>query len=674
MTARRHEMPFGAQVLADGQVRFRLWAPAAARVELVLEPAEGPERILPLAQAAGGFFELVTAEAHAGSHYRYRIDGELRVPDPASRRNPRGVHGPSEVVDPEAFDWTDDDWRAPPWRESVIYELHVGTFTPEGSFAGVVRKLEHLQRLGVTAIELMPLAEFPGSRGWGYDGVLPYSPASPYGTVQDLKALVCAAHAHGIAVMLDVVYNHFGPEGNFLHAYAPQFFTRRHCTPWGAALDFEDAGSRPVREFFIHNALYWLEEYHLDGLRLDAVHAIIDGSEPDILTEIAQAVRCGPGRERPVYLVLENLNNEARRLGPPGGPGTTAPSDPERREAPAPQPRGPQGTGAAFDAQWNDDWHHCLHVLLTGESDSCYEDYQEHPHRLLCRSLAQGFVYQGEPLSSGERPRTMRGPGAPPPGMASGTGERPRTMRVPGAPPLGMAGGTPTGKTRGEPSAHLPPSAFVNFLQNHDQIGNRARGERLARLIRIEALRAAAAVLLLAPSPPMLFMGEEWAAHEPFPYFCEFEPELAQKVREGRLREFAHFQGPVPDPCEAATFASAHLDWTRMAKPPHARMFDHYRRLVAIRRRDIVPLLPRILGGACVALDPDGAFAVDWRLRDDGVLHLLANLRDRSAPVVGRPAGRMIFATHPGIRAAISRNELAAWSVTWLLERNRAGR
>ncbi|MGH8296587.1 MAG: alpha-amylase family glycosyl hydrolase, partial [Steroidobacteraceae bacterium] len=279
MTTRRHEMPFGAQVLPDGQVRFRLWAPAARRVELVLESAPAAARMLPLEGSGGGWAELIT-EAHGGALYRYRIDGEALAPDPASRRNPRGVHGPSEVVDPEAFDWTDEDWRARPWSESVIYELHVGTFTPEGTFAAVAGRLEHLQRLAVTAIELMPLAEFPGARGWGYDGVLPYAPASAYGSPDELKSLVCAAHAHGIAVILDVVYNHFGPEGNFLHLYAPQFFTRRHSTPWGEAMDFESAGSRPVRDFFIHNALYWLEEYHLDGLRLDAVHAIFDASEP----------------------------------------------------------------------------------------------------------------------------------------------------------------------------------------------------------------------------------------------------------------------------------------------------------------------------------------------------------------------------------------------------------
>jgi maltooligosyltrehalose trehalohydrolase len=598
-------MPFGAQVLPDGRVRFRLWAPAARRVELVLESPGAPAKLLPLQKCAEGWTELATEAARAGSRYRYRIDGETLVPDPASRRNPHGVHGPSEVIDPQAYDWTDAAWRAPPWRESVIYELHVGTFTPAGSFAGVAGRLEHLQRLGVTAIELMPIAEFAGTRGWGYDGVLPYAPASAYGSPADLKSLVCAAHARGIAVMLDVVYNHFGPEGNFLPLYAPQFFTDRHSTPWGAAIDFERPASRPVRDFFIHNALYWLEEYHLDGLRLDAVHAIFDDGAPHILTEIARAARQGPGRERPLYLVLENLRNEARWLGPADGSA---------------------GAEHRFDAQWNDDCHHCLHVLLTGESQSYYEDYRERPHSLLCRALAEGFAYQSE------RSRHL-------------------------------------GAARGEPSAHLPPSAFVNFLQNHDQIGNRARGERLAQLSGPEALRAAAAVLLLAPSPPLLFMGEEWAAPEPFPYFCDFEPGLGEKVRAGRRREFAHLHGPVPDPCAAATFAAAHLEWTHLTAPAHGRMFDHYRRLLAIRRRDIVPLLPRIRGGACVAFDPAGAFAVDWRLRGEGVLHLLANLKETPAPLLGRPAGRMLFSTHPGIRAALERNALAPWSVTWLLER-----
>jgi maltooligosyltrehalose trehalohydrolase len=611
MSGAAHAMPFGAQLEPDGRVRFRLWAPAATRVDLVLEPPRA--RALALAAIGDGWFELVTAAARAGSRYRYSIDGGAPVPDPASRFNPEGVHGPSEVVDPAAFPWSDGDWRAPPWPQSVLYELHVGTFTPEGTFAGVESRLEHLVRLGVTAIELMPIGEFPGARGWGYDGVLPYAPASSYGSPRDLKSLVNAAHRRGLAVMLDVVYNHFGPEGNYLHRYAPEFFTERYATPWGAAIGFEGPASRAVRDYFIHNALYWLEEFRLDGLRFDAVHAIFDRSEPHILTEIVRAARSGPGRERPVYLVLENFNNASHLLGP-------------------------AGAADSFDAQWNDDFHHCVHVLLTGESDGYYRDFAARPHALLCRAVAEGFAWQGE--------------------MSS------------------VAGGA-----RGEPTRGLPPSAFVNFLQNHDQIGNRALGERLGSLLASPApLRAAAALLLLAPSPPMLFMGEEWAAPEPFPYFCDFEPELAERVREGRRREFAQFEqfhpdaqpGSPPDPAAAATRARACLDWSRSTQGPHGRMLDHYRRLLAVRRRDIAPLIPRLLGAQCAALEPRGAFAVDFRLRDGAVLHLIANLADAASPLVGRPAGRMIFSTHPGIRAALKRNELAPWSVTWLLESNGA--
>jgi maltooligosyltrehalose trehalohydrolase len=611
-TRRRHDMPFGAQVTADGRVRFRLWAPAVSQVDLLLYDGSAASRALPMNPLAGGWFELVTDVARAGTRYRYRINGQSEVPDPASRRNPEDVHGPSEVVDPNAFEWNDGAWRPPSWHEVVVYELHVGTFTPEGTFEGVERRLDHLAGLGVTAIELMPIAAFPGQRGWGYDGVLPYAPDCVYGSPTELKSLVAAAHSRGIAVMLDVVYNHFGPEGNYLHLYAPQFFTNRHSTPWGAAINFDGPGSRTVRDFFVHNTLYWLEEYHLDGLRFDAVHAICDDSDPHILTEIARAARAGPGRDRPVYLVLENADNEASFLGPPGAPET-------------------------FDAQWNDDAHHCFHALLTGESDGYYEDYVEHPHALLCRCLAEGFAYQGE-LSRHQ------------------------------------------GRPRGERSSDLPPTAFVDFLQNHDQIGNRGLGERIGRLVRREeALRAATAVLLLTPSPPMLFMGEEWEAPEPFPYFCDFEPELAAKVRAGRQREFAHFERfragreSIPDPTDEATFRSARLDWTRRSEPRHARALDHHRRLLTIRQRDIVPQIPKIRSGTCIKLESNGAFAVDWTLADGAILHLLANLTDHPVPVVGRAAGRMIFATHPNIRAAMTRNELAPWSVTWLLERSLAG-
>jgi maltooligosyltrehalose trehalohydrolase len=576
----------------------------------MLHDGSDAPRPLKMDAQSDGWFELPTGEARAGSRYRYRIDGKTEVPDPASRSNPDDIHGPSEVIDASAFEWDDDDWRGRPWHEAVVYELHVGTFTPEGTFAGAAQKLDHLVELGVTVIELMPIADFPGKRGWGYDGVLQFAPESAYGRPEDLKSFIAAAHRRGLAVMLDVVYNHFGPEGNYLHVYAPQFFTDRHHTPWGAAINFDAPESRTVRDFYIHNTLYWLEEYHFDGLRFDAVHAIVDDSKLNILTEIAHAAHAGPGRERDILLVLENGANHARFLGPVGASDT-------------------------FDAQWNDDTHHCLHVILTGEKDGYYEDYAENPHAMLCRCLAEGFGYQGQ-VSAHQ--------GAP----------------------------------RGEPSAHLPPTAFINFLQNHDQIGNRALGERIDAIARSpEALRAAYAVLLLAPSPPMLFMGEEWQAPQPFPYFCDFEPELAGKVREGRKREFSRFEkfsgkgglAALPDPTAIETFRSAQLDWSVPQRRPHSDVLDKFQRALAIRQRDIVPLIPEICGGTCIKLEASGAFAVDWRLKDGSTLHLLANLTDHAVPVVGRVAGRLIFATHPNIRGAMKRNELAPWSVTWLLER-----
>jgi malto-oligosyltrehalose trehalohydrolase len=599
---RRHQMPFGAQLTAAGAVRFRLWAPAAARVELVLYEADVPQ-VEPLAPLADGWFGLETAAARPGSRYRYRIDGGREVPDPASRSNPDGVHGASEVIDPLAYLWHDGGWRAPPWHTAVIYELHVGTFSAPGTFAATAARLAHLARLGVTAIELMPVAAFPGTRDWGYDGVLPFAPQACYGRPAELKGLIAAAHAHGLAVILDVVYNHFGPEGNYLHLYAPQFFDERHATPWGAAINFDGPQCRTVRDFFIHNARYWLEEYHCDGLRLDAVHAVYDASRPHIVTELAGAARAAAGDDRTIYLTLENDHNAAHFLGAAAG------------------------AAASCDAQWNDDVHHCLHVLLSGETYGYYADYAAEPHALLCRALAEGFAYQGE------------------------------LSRYRGAP-------------RGEPSGALPPSAFVNFLQNHDQIGNRAHGERLTRLVREPAaLRAAAALLLLAPAPPLLFMGEEWGAREPFPWFCEFEPQLLARVRQHRERE----SPGSPDPGAAATWAAARLDWARLRAAPHARVLTEYRRLLAIRRRDIAPLLAGLSAGRATRAGDSTAFAVDWTARH-GILHLLANLGDRPAPLPARPAGRVLFATHPGIRATLARGELAPWSVLWLLERHRDGR
>ncbi len=603
-------MPYGA-ALVEGGVRFRLWAPAASSVTLLLF-----EQGAPLAQEmtpqGEGWYELTTNAAHAGSRYKFRIDGGVEVPDPAARAN-EDIEGASVVVDALKYEWGNEHWRGRPWHEAVIYELHVGTFTPEGTFAGIESHLDHLVQLGITVIELMPIADFPGERGWGYDGVLPFAPDAAYGTPDELKSFIDAAHERGIAVMLDVVYNHFGPEGNWLHTYAPQFFTERHHTPWGAAINFDGEQSAPVREFFIHNALYWLEEFQFDGLRLDAVHAMLDDSERHFIKELAQRVHDAFDARREVYVVLENGNNTASYLG-----------SPRQRDL--------------VEAQWNDDTHHCLHVILTGETDGYYGDYADNPHAMLCRCLAEGFGYQGET-----------------------------------SPHEG-------GRPRGEPSAQLPPTAFVNFLQNHDQIGNRACGERLHQLTKNEAaLVAATAIVLLAPSIPMLFMGEEWAAPEPFIYFCDFEPGLAQKVREGRKREFAKFarfsgEGAEtpPDPTDSATFERVKLNWDALTRPSHAGWLEYYRRLLAIRQRDIVPLIPEITRGRCVKLQDSGAFAVDWGTNNGNLLHLIANLSDKAVPLVGKPSGRSIFATHPNIRGAVKRNMLEPWSVTWLLEHTHA--
>ena len=554
-------MPFGAEALAGGGVRFRLWAPGAKNVDLSLG-----HRIVPMGSKPAGWYEHVEPQAGPGTRYRYRIDGELLVPDPASRFQPEDVDGPSEVVDPQAYKWAAHAWTGRPWTEAVIYEVHVGAFTPEGTYAAVAKKLKALVDLGVTAIELMPLADFAGKRNWGYDGVLPYAPDSVYGRPEELKALIDAAHGLGLMVLLDVVYNHFGPKGNYLPRYAPQFFTERHQTPWGAAIDFSNDS---VRKFFVHNVRYWLEEYRFDGLRFDAVHAIIDESPRHILDEICASVPAGK------HLVLENDANQARFIGP-----------------------------GKYTAQWNDDSHHGYHVLATGESDGYYVAYADAPAKHLARCLAEGFAYQGEESPFSKEPR-------------------------------------------GEPSAHLPPSCFVDFLQNHDQIGNRAFGDRLLSLSDEKKLKALSAIQLLAPSPPLLFMGEEWGCQQPFLFFCDFEGELGEAVRKGRREEFsrfASFRNSIPDPLAESTFRQCVLDWTRR----DAGWLSHYKKLLQLRARAIAP---RRFGPGNYRLLGERAFEVKW-----SGLTLIANCGDQKVAVKDAPREAPLWSNgKPG----------EAWSVNW---------
>jgi malto-oligosyltrehalose trehalohydrolase len=600
-------MPFGAEVLGVEGVRFQLWAPAARQVDLQVEQDGRP---LSLHNTGDGWHRLVTSAASPGSRYRYRIDGRALVPDPASRFQPEDVHGPSEVVDPEAFEWADAGWRGRRWEELVFYELHVGTFTPDGTFAAAQDRLDFLADLGVTAVELMPVADFPGRWNWGYDGVLPFAPDSSYGRPEDLKALVQACHTRGLTVFLDVVSNHFGPEGNYLGLYAPSFFDPSRQTPWGAALNLDGADSATVRAFFVENALFWLEEYRLDGLRLDAVHALRDASSPHLLEELAARVHQGPGSRRAIHLVLENDGNEARYLRPDAG---------GRR---------------LYAAQWNDDIHHALHVIATGERDGYYVDYPD-PVGSLARCLTQGFAFQGE--RSAYR-----------------------------------------GKARGEPTAGVPLTAFVSFLQNHDQIGNRAFGERITALAPPAAVRAVTALMLLAPAPPLLFMGEEWDAAEPFLFFCDFGADLAGRVAAGRRAEFAHFRAfadparraAIPDPQSEETVARSRLDWSALERPAHRRTWQWTQELLGLRQREIAP---RLVGDevreASVARFGDTGLAVRWRLGDGTTLGLLANLGPESISVSPAEDGtrRLLFRCAAGPEAG-PLGRLAPWYVEYDLD------
>lgn len=606
--SRRHLMPFGAECCDPTGVRFKLWAPKAENVSLCL-PNGGSEKLIPMLRVDYGWFELLSREAGPGSLYKFQIDGDLKVPDPASRFQPDDVHGWSEVVDPEKFQWKDESWRGRAWREAVIYEVHVGTYTRAGTFKALIEKLDYLVELGVTALELMPIADFPGHRNWGYDGVLLFAPDSQYGRPEDLKRLIESAHAKGLMVFLDVVYNHFGPEGNYLRAYAPQYFTDRHHTPWGEAINFDGPCSWPVREFFIQNALYWLTEYNFDGLRLDAVHTIKDDSRRHILDELAETVRRQVDRERHVHLVLENDDNAARFL---------------KRE---------KGIVSGYTAQWNDDIHHSFHVAITGEKDGYYSDYVDRPTEHLARCLIDGFDFQGQPSSFRE------------------------------------------GTRRGEPSRHLPASAFVAFLQNHDQVGNRAFGDRLVEIADTRSLRAAVAILLLAPSPPLIFMGEEFGAKTPFLFFCDFERELAAAVTAGRRNEFARFarfsdratREQIPDPSAAETYERSKLDWTSLENREHRDWLNFYQGLLAIRKRDIVPHLGEATTPANYQLTGDTGLTVQWILTDGARLALIANMGNEPLSMSHDINGKIIFSTESSAYTLQAKQLVPAWSVNWFV-------
>lgn len=514
--------PLGAVWTPDGRCGFLVWAPRARAVELgMVHPGE---RCVRMERIARGYFSAVLEDVTPGTQYFYRLDGGSERPDPASQFQPRGVHGPSQVMD-RRFDWSDGAWRGLPLEEYVMYELHVGTFTAEGTFASVIPRLRDLKALGITAVEIMPISQFPGERNWGYDGVHPFAAQNSYGGPEGFKRLVDACHREGIAVVLDVVYNHLGPEGNYLGEFGP-YFTDAYKTPWGAAINFDQESSDEVRRYFTENALQWVSEFHVDALRLDAIHAIYDESASTFLEELGVAVHGrGRGLGREIFLIAESNRNDPRFV----------------------TPRAAGGIG--LDAEWNDDFHHSLHVLLTGETGGYYQDFGG--VEKLARAFREGFVFSGQY-------------------------SRYRAQHY------------------GKSSAALPGRSFVVFSQNHDQVGNRLEGDRLAGKFPIARLKLAAGAVLLSPFPPLLFMGEEYGEPSPFHYFVSHgDKELVEAVRRGRREEFAAFawKGEVPDPQAERTFQDSKLKWELRGKAPHRVLLEFYAELLRLRRG--VPALAR---------------------------------------------------------------------------------
>ena len=613
--------PLGATPLPDGRCRFLVFAPSARAVEVrLLSPAE---RVVGLERDRSGYHHAVVDGVEAGALYLYRLDRGVERPDPASRHQPQGVHGPTMVTDPGAFAWRDRGWRGIPLSSYILYELHVGTYTPEGTFDAILPRLDSLAELGVTAVELMPVSQFPGRRNWGYDGVYPFAVQESYGGPEGLRRLVDACHLRGLAVVLDVVYNHLGPEGNYLSDFGP-YFSDRHRTPWGPALNFDGPWSDEVRRFFHENALYWLREFHVDALRLDAIHGIMDFSASPFLSELAGAVgdlRVEEGRR--VYLIPESDLNDARVVTP-------------RDEG-----------GYGLDAQWSDDFHHALHTLLTGEREGYYGDFGGIGQ--MARAFSDGFVYTGQ--YSGYR-----------------------------------------GRRHGNRSRHLPAEKFVVFAQNHDQVGNRMRGERLARLVCFESLKLAAGVVLLSPFVPLLFMGEEYGETAPFLYFVHHgDPGLIEAVRKGRKEEFAAFgwEGEIPDPQDEGTFLRSRPDPSLRESGTHALLLSLHRELIRIRKAD--PVLSRTdrEGMEVAAFEKENALLV---LRRNGPARVAAVFHFGEGPATlplslpegpwetvldssdarwGGPGGAVTVRTDPGTGNALA---LRPRSFLLLATRRREGR
>ena len=595
---------WGAELQADGTANFRLWAPSIEQLSLDLKGRGA----LAMKREDDGWHEISVEEVAAGQDYGFLLPNGALVPDPASRAQARDVHSYSLLID-SAFEWQCAEWQGRPWEEAVVYELHPGTFTEEGTFGAIQQKLDHLVELGVTAIELMPVAQFSGNRGWGYDGVLLYCPHSAYGGADGLKRLVDAAHARGLMMILDVVYNHFGPDGNYISSYVPEFFDPKRQTPWGAAIRFQEPA---VRAFFLDNALYWLEEFRFDGLRFDAIDQIQDSSPVPILEEMARTIRARCG-DRPIHLMTEDERNIVSL-----------------------HPRDAHGRPLLFTAEWNDDFHHAAHCIATGEKSGYYAAFAEDPLGKLTRALATGFVYQGEAYLPWQ------------------------------------------GKERGVASGGQPPDAFVSFLQNHDQIGNRAFGERLSTLAEGRTVELLTAILLLNPQIPLLYMGEEYGETRPFLFFTDFHGDLAAAVREGRrneFREFVHFSDAqadrIPDPNDLQTFRDSKLDWARLETGEGRARFELHQRLLRIRQEEIVPRLPFMhsMQGRSARLGEE-AFLVAWEAGEE-LLTLYGNFGEKAVALLPPFTlfDRLLYGSRDAVKDRLRHGELPAGCVALTLRK-----